>query len=785
LARPPSSPSNRGFALTAILSLALGIGVNTVVFSLASEFLFNEPSGRNMSSFVRAQIGGRSQVGMREYRFLRDARVFPDLTGFDENAQVNWRSGESSRRLFAVRVTDNFFAVTRVPVALGRGIEAGERDTAVVSHRFWTGSLQGDPRAVGRTLTLDGHPYTVTGVMPPNHRTLIGLAFAPDLYLPVRTETARVGLYGRLPEGGTLESFTGQLESAGARLDQVYPGSEPKWATNIKVTRLTGIERFAKGNKALTSFAAFFVMLTIVVGLLLMIACANVAGLLLARAASRAREFAIRMSIGAGRGRLIRQLLAESLLLSALGAAAGLGLNLILTGVLNGISLPAPVPIVLEMRPDWRLLAYLAAIACLSAVMVGLLPALTSTRAGAGSVLKRDEHQVGSGGLLRKALVAGQLAVSVVVLLTAALFVRNLLQSVNMDPGFDLERTSWAQMRLAPETYATAEKTLTLAGAALTELRALPGVEAATLTNVVPLNDRSNSSGQVHADIRAEPIRLRYETFNVARDFFRTMAIPLIEGRDFQDSNRDGSPRVAVLNRTFARTMFGSVSPVGHTIRLGNTPITVVGVAADSKYASLGEDPSPAIFEPYLQHRGNRDTLHFLIRARGLPATLTPAIDRALLALDPSAAVETKPMKQAMGFALFPSRAGAGLLGAIGILGLTLASIGLYGVLAYSVSRRIREFGVRIAFGAQPRDVLRLVLTESAWILGIGLSIGLAASIFVTKPLAMFLVSGLSPSDPLTYFSVTALLIAVGCAASVKPALRALRADPAVALRDA
>ncbi|MEO8129487.1 MAG: ABC transporter permease [Bryobacteraceae bacterium] len=773
---------DKGFALTAILSLALGIGVNTIIFSLASEFLFKEPSARNPAKLVRIQVGGRSQLGMREYRFLRDAGVFAALVGFDENAEVNWRSGETNERLFGIRVTDNFFAEIGMPIAIGRGIQPGETDVAVVSHRFWERSLNADPDAIGRLLVLDGRPHTLIGILPANHRTLVGLGFAPDLYVAVRTETARVGLYGRLAEGTTRQGIAEKLRSACMQLDQVYPNEDSKWSRNITVNDLTGLNRLA-GNRGLTAVAAFFAMLMAAVSLLLMIACVNVASLLLARSAGRAREFAVRLSIGASRGRLIRQLLTESLLLSVVGAAAGLALNLVITNFLNGTTLPLPVPIRLAIQPDWRLLAYGAVIAVVSAVMAGLLPALSSTRSGTNATLKRDEHQVGGRALMRKSLVAGQLAVSVIVLVTAALFVRNLVRSATMNPGFNLDHTIWAQMRLVPESYPTGEKTFALVRSALEQLRTQPGVESATFTNVVPLNDTSNDRGAVSTDVKTEPLHLRYFTFGVAEDYFKTMAIPILAGREFERSDRAGGARVVIVNETLARLMFGNTSPVGRIIRFGTNPRTVVGVAANHKYSTLGEDDAPAIYEPYLQRGGNRANLHFLIRSTVPPATLTRSLSKALLNVEPNAAVEVKPMSQAMGFALLPSRAGAGLLGVIGALGLTLASIGLYGVLSYSVSRRIREIGLRIALGAQRGDVLRLVLGEGAWILGVGLATGISVSIFFTKPLTMFLVAGLKPSDPFTYVSVAAVLLVVGCIATLKPALRALAADPAVALR--
>jgi predicted permease len=767
---------DRGLALTAVLSLALGIGVNTTIFSVVTEFLFKEPSVRDADAMVRAQIGGYGSVGMREYRFIRDAGVFDGLTGFYEGCEVNWRAGETSQRLFCSRATENFFELTGVPVALGRPIYKGESDVVVVSHGFWKHSLNGDVNVLGRALVLEGKPYTIVGILPYGHQTLTGFGFAPDLYLPVESENTRVGLYGRLPQGVTPQAIAAKLKSVCSELDRVYPDGDHRWASEITVTRLTGIQRLAEGNTGLRAFSAFLLTLMFVVSLLLMIACANVASLLLARAAGRAREFAIRLSIGASRGRLVRQLLAESLLLALLGTAAGLGLDLILTKVLNSVVLPLPVPIRLAIQPDWHLLVYGAAIAVASAVMAGLLPALASTRSGNNEALKSGDHQLGRNRTtLRNALVVGQLAVSVIV--------RNLLHAASLYPGFDLEHTTWAQMRPVPESNPSEEQKLALIRRSLEAVRALPGVESASFTQVVPLNDDETNGGSVGSDIKVESMQVRYFKFAVSGDYFKTMNIPLLAGRDFQGSDRVGSPSVVIINQALARLSFGTVYPVGHTIRFDNDPITVVGVAANSKYFTLGEENSPAIYEPYLQRGANRASLNFVVRASVPPESLSKTLNEALLAVQPTAAVEVKPMNQAMGFALLPSRAGAGLLGVIGALGLTLASIGLYGVLSYSVSRRIRELGLRVALGAQRGDVLKLVLQEGAWILGAGVAIGLFVSMFVTKPLALFLVPGLKPSDPLTYIVVAMFLLVVGCVASVRPAFRALQADPVVALR--
>lgn len=771
---------DRRFAFTAIISFALGIGVNTTIFSLASSFLLSEPSVANPGEVVHVQLGGRGQMAMQEFRFLQDSRVFTSLVGFDENGEVNWRSGDSTRRLFAVRVTDNFFADMRVPIGTGRPIQKGERNVVVVSDRFWRNQLSTGP--MGQAIVLDGASYSVVGVLPPNHRTLIGLGFAPELYIPVSSDSARVSLYGRMPSGVKASQMAQRLVPVCAQLDRVFPHPDAKYAQMIKVDPVAGVERFLS-KRSMLLFIQFFALLMIVVGLLLAIACTNVASLLLARAAARTRELGVRVSLGATRGRLIRQLLAESLLLSLAGAAAGLAINMMATHALNGLLLPMPVPIRLALQPDWRLLAYAIAIAIASAVMAGLLPALTSTRRTNAS-LKQEEHQVGGSARMRKGLVTAQVAVSVIVLVTAALFVKNLMSSTAMNPGFDLQRTTWAHMRLVPDRYPTAQQTFATVDRVLERVRALPGVEAAAYTNVVPLNDSSNNTGPITSDARKEPVVLRVQTFLISEDFFKTMGIALLAGRDFTENDRRGGAETAIINQALAKAMYGAAPAVGRTLRFGDSsPLLVVGVVADSKYVTLGEEEVAAIYEPQLDQHGNRANLSFLVRASASPSALTQTLNHELLALEPTSAVEIKPMNQALGFALLPSRAGAGLLGVIGVLGLSLAAIGLFGVLSYSVSRRAREIGLRMALGASPKSILRLVLGEGATIIGAGLAVGMIASLFVTRPLAMFLVAGLNPFDPLTYMIVALVMIIVGCFASIKPAIRALRSDPAVALR--
>ena len=776
---------NPAFALTAIACLALGIGANTTIFSIATEALFSQPSVRDPQTLLHLRIGGNSHSPLREYRFLRDARIFDGLAGENEESEVNWRHGNGTDRLFAVRVTDNFFDVTGIPVALGRPIQAGERDTVVLAHGFWQRRLAGDPHAPGRTMILDGRVYTVAGVLPRDHRTVTGYGFSPDLYLPVSDENTVVAFYARMPRGVTRAIAYQRLKAACRELDRVYPEADHKWADEIEVSAVAGIARLQSESQFLPVFA-FFGMLMVVVGLVLLIACANVAGLLMARAYTRSHELAIRLSIGAGRGRIVRQLLAESLLLALCGTAAGLALNVALTSLAGRYQLPIPFPIRFQIDPDWRLLSYGAAVALGTAVITGMAPALGGTRSAVSLALKGAEHQVGRDRwTFRNALAVGQLAVSIVLLCAAFLFTRNLLRASAMSPGFDAGHAVWAHMRLVPEAYPHPAKIRALADTALEQLRGLPGVEATAIARVVPLNDNLVNGAGLTPDTRSRPVPVTFHTNYVSDGYFQVMGIPIVEGREFLPSDRPGSPPVAIVNQNLARRLFDDVSPVGHTVRWAQAGgwITIAGVARNSKYFTLGEANAYAWYAPYAQSDESVADLHFLVRATRRPEPLLPAIHAVLDRLDPAAALEIRPMSQALDFAMLPSRMGAAILGSMGLLGLALASVGLYGTLLYAVSRRIREIGLRVALGAGPAEVLRLVLRQSFLLVGVGLAIGITLAVFAVRPLAMFLVPEVRPADAANFIVVGTVLCLVALLATVSPAVRALRVDPVVALR--
>jgi putative ABC transport system permease protein len=771
---------NPAFALTAVACLALGVGANTTMFSITTELLFSRPSVSHPESVAGLEIGGNSHATARTYRFLREARIFEDLSGENEEVETNWRDGAVTRRLYAFRVTPNFFDFTGMPVLLGRPPRESEVDTVVLSYSLWQRAFAGDPAVIGRPMVLDGRIYRIAAVLPRDHRSVIGFGFSPDIYYPADEKTY-VQLLARLPAGMTRGEALGRVLAAARELDRIYPSDNPA-AQGIRVIAISGLARLQDTRQVLP-IAAFFVMLMLVVGLVLLIACANVAGLLLARASSRSHELAIRLSIGAGRGRLIRQLLAESLLLPSCGTAVGLALNFALTTFVTNMRLPLPIPFQLQVRPDWRLLGYAAVVALGTATATGLLPALRATRAGVSAALKSGP-QPRRGWRLRNGLVVGQLAVSIVLLSMGSVFVRNLMLAAGTRPGFDVEHTVWSYMRLVPESYGEGAKVRALASAALEQLRGLPGVESASVAYVVPLNSNLTRGTSVQTDLSPQGVHLSFKVNYVAPGYFRTMDIPILQGRDFTASDGRGGTRVAIINENAARRLFGTVDPIGRIVRWPEDgPMTIVGVARNSKYFTLGESDTLAWYEPYLQTNRPGARVHFLVRAAGRPEPLVPAIDAILGRFDSTAAIETKPMSKALVFALLPSRFGAAILGSMGVLGLTLATVGLYGALLFSVSRRIREIGLRMALGATPREILGLVVRQSAVLVLTGIGAGTGLSVLAVRPLAMFLIPEVRPADPANFALVGVVLGLAALAATLSPAVRALRIDPVAALR--
>lgn len=575
-----------GFAITAVVCLALGIGANTTIFSITAAFLFGQPSCRDAASVISIWEGGNSAAPYSDYKFVRDARIFDGMAGIDPESYANWRNGDGTRRLFAALVSDDYFTTLGIPIRQGRGVLPRETNTVVISERLWRTAFNADPGILQQTMTLDGQLYNVVGVLPADHRTVLGFAIAPDIYVPARHDTDHLMMYARLPSGMNRAAARARLLGVFQQLDRIHPEENWKRTEGVRITGVVGPEAFA--GEALTAILAFFGMLMAMVSLVLLIACTNVASLLLARASNRAQEIAVRLSLGASRSRIVRHLLAESLLIAGLGGVAGLLLNSALTHLIAGVDLPIAAPVHIVITPDTRLVVYAACIAIASAFLSGLVPALTSARRDANAALKNGQRQTVRTWGFRSVLVAGQIAVSIVLLSVGFLFLHSLRLATAMNPGFDLDHTVWASMRVVPDDYAQPARLQSLASVALERLRGLSGIQAAAITSRVPLNDNCTVQTSVRTDVSATPTRLRWQCNEVTPDYFRAIGIPLVRGREFTMADRKGPAAVAIVNESFARTLFGDKDPIGHTIT-ANKPMLIVGVVKDSKYFTFTE----------------------------------------------------------------------------------------------------------------------------------------------------------------------------------------------------
>jgi predicted permease len=786
----------------AVLSIGVAIAANTTIFSLASQLLFATPSAYRADRLVHIWIAGGSHVSHRQWRALEESRALDGLTGFNIETSANWRGPDQTVNLITMAVAGNFFDVIGVPMALGRGFTAreaqAELDPAVVviSHRFWRQRLGSTPTVIGSTLIFNARPYTVIGVIAEGARSIAGLGLSPEVYLPVgRTlmpdfdstgPVATIQLVGRLRDDQTLAAGRAALAAAGSAV--AIPGQR----------RLGEIARFVPAGSTeqfgdLTTLSAFFAVLLVAVGLILAIACANVAGLLLARATTRGREIAVRAALGASRWRLVQQLLIEGFWIAFFGASTGLLLMSLVLTVLARVPLPLPLPLELHGDVDGRVLAYSTLLTLVTTILCALAPALQATRRSQLPALKNQDpllvRRVGRRWSLRNLLVVGQVAVALVLLVTALLFVRNLARAGDLDPGFEVEHMLVAQIGIVEGKFTPVTGSAWLDGA-VERLRSVPGVEDASYAFGAPLTLRSGmtSGADLVINGRLPAVHAVYQDSWVGPGYFKVMGIRVVAGREFNQDDRRGGRVVVAVNEEFVRRYLPNEEPVGAQLRLpGATPAgylaEVVAVVRNGKYRSLGESQQAAIYEVYGQRVNQHRFAHIFVRSRPDAAPPPRDIARVLQELDPSAAIDVQPMRTALAFAFMPSRIGAGLLGALGALGLTLAMVGLFAIVAYSVSRRAAEIGIRVALGATRGAVMTLVIRDAIVIACLGCAIGLGAAWLVTSPLSMFLVGGLSPTDPITFVGTTAVTLGVSVLAAAIPARRALRIDPVNALR--
>jgi putative ABC transport system permease protein len=780
-----------GFAVSCVLVLAIGIGVVTVMFSALNAVVlrplpFEEPDRLVWAWSTTEGVSANSVSAVDYYDYQEQNDVFESRA-----AHLVWRPGRTMtgegepERVVTTRVSGNLFSTLGVAPLLGRSFRPQEElaagpEVMMLSHGYWQRRFAGDPNVVGTGLTVDGTSYEVVGVMPR------GFAYPEDveLWFPMqrggRLETSRGNrnffVIGRLAIGVSLEQAQTQMSLIADRLAEAYPDANQSWGMRLVPLH----ERFVGDLRT-----AMTLLMGAVV-LVLLVACANASSLLLARVTSRRNELAIRMSLGASRGIVIRQLLTESLVITLLGAAAGVGLALAGVRLLRTLG-AAGLPRLETISIDGNVLAFAALITALSGLLFGVAPALRSTRLDPVTHLKEGGRTTDAAHSLRmrNLLVVGQVALSLVLLIGSGLLIRSLTRLQRVDPGFEPNGVLTMLVQL-PAHYESAEAREGFFAGALERIRALPGVQDAAAADGLP------PSGGPWNYIwpKDRPPTNRAETPRATRrtamdGYFRTLGVPVLAGRTFLPTDRDGAPTVVVVSRTLAERFFPGQEALGKVLNLPWTdegiPLEIVGVVGDVCDYGLDAERRPIFYLPYRQYQGS--TLRLAIRGSGDVASLTPAVREAIWELEKDAPISDIGTLEA---SLFDStserRFQTGLLGGFAAMALLLASIGLYGVLAHFVGERTREIGIRMAVGAAAPDVMKDVLRQGATIAGSGIVLGLLGGLASARLLGSLLYAT-PPSDPATYAAVSTLLAVVALAACLIPALRAARVDPIVALR--
>ncbi|HET7231694.1 MAG TPA: ABC transporter permease [Longimicrobium sp.] len=786
LARDPA------FTLIAVVCLALGIGANTTVLTAVNTLLLRPLPFADPDRLMALYSVAPDAAG--DTRFGHESLSYPDFedwgnldgaltaTAAYTNAMVNLGGIDEPQRLQAARVTASLFPVLGVRMALGRGfVPAEDRGGRVVvlSHDLWQSRFGGDRRVLGSTVSLDGEPYTVVGVMQPR----IQFPETARLWLPIDPPTGadargyrNFNVIGRLAPGVTVRQAGARAAARASQLAERYPQDDARRGGGVQPYR----EIFSSQVRPM-----MLIMLG-AVSFVLLIACANVANLLLARGTTRRREIAVRLAVGAGRGRVIRQLLTESLLIALLGGILGALLGTWGMDALTA-SLPADLPFWMVFNVDGRVLAMTLGIAAASALAFGLVPALRASRLDLVSELKdggRGTTGVRSGRL-QAGLVVVQLALSLVLLVGATLMIRSFMRLHTASPGFRAGNVLTLQTSLQGPRYPAGSAVTLGYGQMLERIRALPGVKGAAAISSLPVADCCSSS-TFFAEGRDYPAGSAPEALTSAATpgYFATLGIPLLAGREFNGADREGVPRVAIVNRVMAERTWPGQSALGKRFRFGaadTTWFTVVGVARETKYHKLNDPDLPQLYLAHAQQPWR--TLSIVVRTAGEPAALAPAVRQAVRALDPDLPLtRVQGMAEVVRLRMFESRVYGSMFAVFALVALLLASVGLYGVMSYTVAQRTHEVGVRIALGAPPAGVIRLMVRRGARLIAIGLAIGIPAAFALAQVLRGALY-GVSASNPATFLAIAALLSAVALAAAYIPARRAARVEPMTALR--
>jgi putative ABC transport system permease protein len=781
----------RGFTVVAVFTLALGIGANSAIFSVVNGVLLRpmplEDPDRLIKIWETFSPSGQGTVSVPNLKDWREQNtVFNGIAAYAFSS-VNLLAQDSPEQLSGVTVTTNFFDVVGGRPQLGRAFQTGEDEAgrnrvALLSHRLWQRAFGGDAGVVGREIPLNGENYTVIGVMPPEFRfpsrlTEVWIPLVMPLDLARQRDNYWMYTLARLKPDVGFEQAREQMVNIARRIERQYPDSQAGRSVFLIPLQEETVQNIRPALMAML-FA---------VGFVLLIACANVANLLLARATSRRREIAVRSALGAGRLRLVRQLLTESLLLAVTGGA--LGLALARWGVEGLLILAANfLPRANEVGVDWRVAAFTAALSILTGVFFGLIPALQNSRVDLQSALKEGAGAGMQTNWLRSALVVVEVAATLVLLIGAGLLIKSFIRLYETDLGFKAENVLTMSMALPRTKYPDAQSAAAFHQKLLDRVATLPGARSAGLINSLPLQ-RSGFSGGVTIEGQGpyEPGRHPQAGFRaISPEYFRALSVPLISGRFFTAEDQRNSALVVIVNQALAQQYLPGQNPIGKRIQfIGNDWRTIVGVVGDMRESGVTRAATAGVFFPVNQvaYAPLIQTMSLAVRANTEPTTLISAMRNAVREIDPAQPVfNVKTMEAVVADSVSDRRLNMLLLGIFAAVALTLSVIGIYSVMSYTVSQHTREIGIRMALGARSTDVLKLVVGHGMGLTSVGIVIGVAGAFGLTRLMATLLY-GVKPTDPLTFTVVSALLMIVALLACYVPARRASKVDPMVALR--
>lgn len=783
-----------GFTAVAIITLALGIGANTTLFSVVNAVLLRPLPYEGSEQLVRlwqttAGFSDRTRASALNFSDWREqSQSFEAMAAYNDNTAYNLSGAGEPERVAGAPVSASLFSILRVRPVIGREFLAeedqpGGNKVVILSHGFWQQHFGGESAVLGKTILLNGAPRTIVGVMPR------GFGFPkPEtaLWVPAAMDSKDMGrgnyflnVIARLKPGVTSAQAQADLDKIAARLEKLYPVTN----TDSRVILVPEHEEVTGKIRPM------LLVLLGAVGFVLMIACANVANLLLARAAARQKEIAIRAALGASRFRIVRQLLIESLLLSTFGGALGLlaatfGLKALIAAS------PADLPRIAEISLDNHVLVFTIVVSMLTGILFGLAPALQVSKPNLNETLKESgRHSTTGTGLLRSGFVVVQVALSLILLIGAGLIIRSFWRLLGTSPGFTHEKVLTAKLSLPFAKYPQPSQSANFFQQVIQRVETLPGVQSVGATSALPLSGMNNSryfyiNGRPHAGARDYTLAA-YRV--VSKGYFRTMGIPLLKGRDLSERDAGETEPVVIINEALARRFFPDEDPLGKQMKMGEGPdspnpwMTIVGVIGDVKHRAMDEEARPELYRPFIQTP--EWEMAVTIRTAQKSESLIAAIRREVMAIDsdqPLANVST--MEQLMDKSVARRRFNMSLLAMFGTLAMLLAAIGLYGVMSYTVAQNTREIGIRMALGAQSTDVLRLIVGQGMALTLIGVAIGIAGAFGLTR-LMKNLLYDVTATDPMTFAAVSTLLTIIALFACWLPARKATKTDPIVALR--